>query len=351
MLCDSPSISSADVLQPTQTNWSMPLSTVNNDKKQLSFVYQPGVGLYDKRQIELDQDSQNMLKTADDSEHLQLLEHSSIDASGVGQSESSHDLQKSCLRPEKLAVVDKVLCSSDKRQSQIKSANVDISPNQENNQKRKFEQNGLCSKKLRQSSSYNATTESAAANQMESSTTEKHLSKEASTRADMESGATEPSKSKLRSSRTNHSQKQPITILIKNVPLVKKLSFEHQKQQIPSADDDESAVPSQGLLLCPKDETIKKKKKKKIAPTITSSTELLDDDSVLDSILFNEMQSVQQQWQQFLTLTMEKELHINPSDGKRKTKSSKFQRTSEFLAAYDHLYDFEGMKHWYPTSR
>ena len=63
------------------------------------------------------------------------------------------------------------------------------------------------------------------------------------------------------------------------------------------------------------------------------------------------MQSVQQQWQQFLTLTMEKELHISPSDGKRKTKSSKFQRTSEFLAAYDNLYDFEGMKHWYPTSR
>ncbi len=80
-------------------------------------------------------------------------------------------------------------------------------------------------------------------------------------------------------------------------------------------------------------------------------SESLDDDPVLDSILFNEMQSVQQQWQQFLTLTMEKELHINPSDGKRKLKLNKFHRTNEFLLAYENLYDFEGMKHWYPASR
>ena len=73
MLCDSPSVSSADVLQPTQTNWSMPLSTVNNDKTQLSFVYQPGVRLYDKRQVELDQGSQNTLTMADDSEYLQVI--------------------------------------------------------------------------------------------------------------------------------------------------------------------------------------------------------------------------------------------------------------------------------------
>jgi hypothetical protein len=31
-------------------------------------------------------------------------------------------------------------------------------------------------------------------------------------------------------------------------------------------------IPSQGLLLCPKDEPVKKKKKKKIAPIITSNT-------------------------------------------------------------------------------
>ena len=63
------------------------------------------------------------------------------------------------------------------------------------------------------------------------------------------------------------------------------------------------------------------------------------------------MQSIQQQWQQFLTLTMEKELHINSLDGKRKLKLNKFQRTNEYLLAYENLYDFEGMKHWYPTSR
>ena len=124
------------------------------------------------------------------------------------------------------------------------------------------------------------------------------------------------------------------------------------------------SVPSQGLLLCPKEEPMKKKKKKKITSTstwvtycffidwfIVYSSELLDDDSVLDSILFNEIQSVQQQWQQFLILTMEKELHINPSDGKKKLKPSKFHRSNEFLLAYENLYNFEGMKHWCPTSR
>jgi hypothetical protein len=48
---------------------------------------------------------------------------------------------------------------------------------------------------------------------------------------------------------------------------------------------------------------------------------------------------------------MEKELHINPSDGKKKVKINKFHRTNEFLLAYENLYDFEGMKHWCPTSR
>lgn len=80
-------------------------------------------------------------------------------------------------------------------------------------------------------------------------------------------------------------------------------------------------------------------------------SEMLDEDPVLDSILFNEMQSVQQQWQQFLMLTMEKELHMNPSDGKKKSKLNKFIRTDEFLSAYESLYDFEGMKHWHPAPK
>jgi hypothetical protein len=82
-----------------------------------------------------------------------------------------------------------------------------------------------------------------------------------------------------------------------------------------------------------------------------SSRKSLDDDPVLDSILFDEMHSVQQQWQQFMTLTMEKEFHINSTDGKKKLKRNKFNRTDEFLSAYENLYNFEGMKHWYPTSR
>lgn len=63
------------------------------------------------------------------------------------------------------------------------------------------------------------------------------------------------------------------------------------------------------------------------------------------------MQSVQQQWQQFSILTMEKELHTNPSDGKKKMRLNKFNRTNEFLLAYESLYDFEGMKHWCPAFR
>lgn len=72
---------------------------------------------------------------------------------------------------------------------------------------------------------------------------------------------------------------------------------------------------------------------------------------MVDSILFNEIQSVQQQWQQFLIYTMEKELHIDPSDGKKKNKHNKFHRSNEFLLAYEDLYNFEGMKHWCPLSR
>lgn len=129
--------------------------------------------------------------------------------------------------------------------------------------------------------------------------------------------------------------------------MVKKVSPEITKPEVNSTEKEVLSIPSQGLLLCPKEEPIKKKKKKKISSSILR--EFLDEDSVVDSILFNEMQSVQQQWQQFLILTMEKELHINPSDGKKKLKVNKFTRTNEFMSAYDSLFDFEGMKHWHPT--
>ena len=58
-----------------------------------------------------------------------------------------------------------------------------------------------------------------------------------------------------------------------DIPLVKKLSAEHAKPAVALSDKEAAAIPSQGLLLCPKDEAMKKKtKKKKIAPTIASST-------------------------------------------------------------------------------
>ncbi|CAF4621023.1 unnamed protein product, partial [Rotaria magnacalcarata] len=55
MWCEPPSIPPADIIQPLQSNWTIPLSSSMNDKQQLSFIYQPGVGLYDKK-VELDQD-------------------------------------------------------------------------------------------------------------------------------------------------------------------------------------------------------------------------------------------------------------------------------------------------------
>ena len=73
MWCDPPSIPSADVIQPSQSNSLMPHSTANNDKKQLSFVYQPGIGLYDKKKIELDQDLRITSSTADVDERIQVI--------------------------------------------------------------------------------------------------------------------------------------------------------------------------------------------------------------------------------------------------------------------------------------
>jgi hypothetical protein len=74
MWCDPPSIPSADIIQPpSQSNWSMSLSSSNNDKKQLSFVYQPGVGLYDKKKMDLDQDLRLTSITADVDERVQVI--------------------------------------------------------------------------------------------------------------------------------------------------------------------------------------------------------------------------------------------------------------------------------------
>ncbi|CAF2384658.1 unnamed protein product [Rotaria sp. Silwood2] len=405
MWCDPPSITSADIIQPTQTNWTMPFSSPINDKQQLSFIYQPGVGLYDKK-IDLDQD----LRINDVDERIQSFElspssstftsdvdhrwssSSSIESSSPNT--KTNNLYKSYLRRqneqnslpirEKLFSSDDILSDKITKNSlshntnyHIKSIDVNITTNQENNQKRKFDQNLYCNKKLRHSSSLiikdhlrsNEQTQNEILSKSllssnsdismdENLKCEKNLLDEEIDRQKARLIIIEEKRSKqqsslikLRSNSNEQIQKQSITTIIKNIPIVKKSSAENSKSEIISTDKEVLSIPSQGLLLCPKEEPIKKKKKKKIASTIISSTELLDDDSILDSILFNEMQTVQQQWQQFLILTMEKELHTNPSDGKKKLKLNKFNRTNEFLLSYDSLYDFEGMKHWCPTSR
>ena len=70
---------------------------------------------------------------------------------------------------------------------------------------------------------------------------------------------------------------------------------------------------------------------------------------IVDQILFDEMETVQQQWQQFVMLTTERELHFHSSETKKRNKLKKFTRTKEFFLAYDSLFDFEGMRHWCPT--
>jgi hypothetical protein len=49
------------------------LTSSINDKKQLSFVYQPGVGLYDKKKTDLDQDLRIISTTADVDERIQVI--------------------------------------------------------------------------------------------------------------------------------------------------------------------------------------------------------------------------------------------------------------------------------------
>ncbi len=64
MWCDPPSIPSADIIQP---------SSQSNRSMSLSFVYQPGVGLYDKKKIDLDQDLRPTSITADVDERVQVI--------------------------------------------------------------------------------------------------------------------------------------------------------------------------------------------------------------------------------------------------------------------------------------
>ncbi|CAF4977595.1 unnamed protein product, partial [Rotaria sp. Silwood1] len=185
MWCDPPSIISADIIQPTKTNWTMSFSSAINDKQQLSFIYQPGVGLYDKK-IDLDQD----LRINDVDERIQSFElspssstfTSDVDHRWSSSSSSSiessspnrkpNNLYKSYLRRqneqdslpirEKLFSSDDILSDKTTNNSssintnyQIKCIDVNITTNlsQENSQKRKFDQNLYSNKKLRHSSS------------------------------------------------------------------------------------------------------------------------------------------------------------------------------------------------------
>jgi len=120
MWCDSPPIASADTLQPSPSNWS----------KQLSFVYQPGVGLYDKKKIE---DLKTTSTIDDVDQRIQSLELSSPLKS---------DIDSPNTKSLNLYSSDDTL--SDKNNHHIKIIDNNI---QENNQKRKFDQNLYSNKK------------------------------------------------------------------------------------------------------------------------------------------------------------------------------------------------------------
>lgn len=80
-----------------------------------------------------------------------------------------------------------------------------------------------------------------------------------------------------------------------------------------------------------------------------SFREFFDNDEIIvDRILFDEIESVQQQWQQFVILTMENELNVETNETKRKVKMKKFSRNKEFFVEYENLFDFDGMRHWCP---
>ncbi|CAF4352723.1 unnamed protein product, partial [Adineta steineri] len=150
-------------------NSLMPHSTANTDKKQLSFVYQPGIGLYDKKKIELDQDLRITSSTADVDERIQSLEISPTFSSDVDHRLSSssslespspnsktNNLYKSYLRrqneQDSLPIRQKLFASDDSSiDKNLKISDVNETTNQENNQKRKSDQNSISNKKLCQS--------------------------------------------------------------------------------------------------------------------------------------------------------------------------------------------------------
>ena len=74
MWCDPPTVPSAEPTQPVQSSWPSdePDSPVVHENKQVSFMYQPGVGLYDHKKIELDQDLRMTSTTSDVDERIQV---------------------------------------------------------------------------------------------------------------------------------------------------------------------------------------------------------------------------------------------------------------------------------------
>jgi hypothetical protein len=70
MWCDPPSIPSADAYQSEQLT--------SQDTQQLSFIYQPGVGLYDQKTTDIDQDLRMKHSSADVDERMQVLFCSSL---------------------------------------------------------------------------------------------------------------------------------------------------------------------------------------------------------------------------------------------------------------------------------
>jgi hypothetical protein len=112
-----------------------------NEKKQLSFVYQPGVGLYDKKKNDIDQDLRITTTTIDDiDERIQENEFTS----DINH-QSSSNLYKSYLRrqneQDSLPIREKSFSSDDilsDKNHHIKFFS----------QKRKFDQNLFSNKKL-----------------------------------------------------------------------------------------------------------------------------------------------------------------------------------------------------------
>ncbi|CAF0797584.1 unnamed protein product [Didymodactylos carnosus] len=90
------------------------------------------------------------------------------------------------------------------------------------------------------------------------------------------------------------------------------------------------------------------------------------DDSVYDPILYQEMKATQKQWEKYMMLTMEHELHLSDLTAALSSSSMKHRRkinnvttsndsaqqqsrTKEFYNEYDQLYSFPGFEHWHPN--